>query len=132
VYRGGRWVDPPGGNEKQRGKRPKQQRSEEQPSNKGSETTLPKRGLGACFQRCSHISRIAAWAWLPLRDAASGSYTLRVGSEWAAMRSESRDSSVIQEPAAFPGTEMKSPHESGQPPRVGTTPTLGHLPSHIC
>jgi hypothetical protein len=29
VHRGGRWVDPPGGHEKQRGKRPKQQRSDE-------------------------------------------------------------------------------------------------------
>jgi hypothetical protein len=47
VYRGCRRVDPPGGHKKQHGKRPKKQCTDDKPSNKGSEKTLPKWRLGA-------------------------------------------------------------------------------------
>jgi hypothetical protein len=41
-----RWVDPPDGNKQQRGDRPKNQCTEDKPSTKGSEETLPKLALG--------------------------------------------------------------------------------------
>jgi len=48
VHRGCRWVDPPGGRKHQRGKHPNEYHAGDKPSNKGSEETLPKRGLGVC------------------------------------------------------------------------------------
>jgi hypothetical protein len=36
VYRGCRWIDPPRGHKRQRGKRPKKRHSDRKPSNKGS------------------------------------------------------------------------------------------------
>jgi hypothetical protein len=56
VHRGCRWVDPPGGHKDQRGKRPKKHHADDKPSNKGSDETCPKRGLGVCVRQCSHIS----------------------------------------------------------------------------
>jgi hypothetical protein len=56
VHRGCRWVDPPGGHEDQRGKRPKKYYADNNPSNKGSEEARPKRGLGVCVLHCSYIS----------------------------------------------------------------------------
>jgi hypothetical protein len=56
VYRGCRWVDPPGGYKDQRGKRPKKHYSDDKVSNQGSEETRPKHDLGARVRRCSHIS----------------------------------------------------------------------------
>jgi hypothetical protein len=56
VHRGCRWVDPPGGHKDQRGKRPNKHHADGKPSNKGSEETLPKRGLGVCVWPWSHIS----------------------------------------------------------------------------
>ena len=46
VHRGCRRVDPPGGDEDQRGKRPKKHHADDEPSNKGSEEVRPTRGLG--------------------------------------------------------------------------------------
>src|SRR5271169_809927 len=46
VYRGCRWVDPPGGHKDQRGKRPKKHHADEKPSNEVSEEAPPKRGFG--------------------------------------------------------------------------------------
>jgi hypothetical protein len=56
VHRGCRWVDPPGGHEDQRGKRPKKHRSDDKPTNKGSEEALPKRSHCVCVRHCSHFS----------------------------------------------------------------------------
>jgi hypothetical protein len=56
VHRGCRWVDPPGGHKDQRGKRPNKHQADGKPPNKGSEETLPKRGLGACVWPWSHSS----------------------------------------------------------------------------
>jgi len=50
------WVDPPGGRKGQRRKRPKQHHADDKPSNKGSQETRPKPGLGVCVRDCSHIS----------------------------------------------------------------------------
>jgi hypothetical protein len=51
VHHGCRWVDPPGGQKDQRGKRPEKDHADDKPSNKGSEEALPKRGLGVCVRR---------------------------------------------------------------------------------
>jgi hypothetical protein len=56
VYRGCRRVDPSGGHKDQRGKRPNKHHTDHKPSNKGSEKTLAKRGLGVCVSLFSHIS----------------------------------------------------------------------------
>ena len=56
VHCGCRWVDPPRGHKDQHGKRPNKQHTDDKPSNKGSEETLPKRGLGVCVWPGSHIS----------------------------------------------------------------------------
>src|ERR1700732_1204652 len=56
VHRGVRRVDPPGGQKDQRGKRPNKHHTDHEPSNKGSEKTLAKRGLGGCVWLFSHIS----------------------------------------------------------------------------
>jgi hypothetical protein len=48
VHRGCRWVDPPNGRKHQRGKCPNEHHAGDKPSNKGTEDTLPKRGLGVC------------------------------------------------------------------------------------
>jgi hypothetical protein len=56
VHRGCRRVDPPRGHKQQRGKRPKKHHGDGKPSKKGSEKTLPERGLGGGVWRCSHIS----------------------------------------------------------------------------
>jgi hypothetical protein len=56
VHRGCRGVDPPGGHKDQRSKRPKKHRSDDKPSNSGSEEARPKRGLGVRVRRCSHTS----------------------------------------------------------------------------
>src|SRR5580658_8868803 len=55
VHCGRRRVDPPGGHEHQRGKRPKKHHADDKPSNKGSEEASPKRGLGLRVWHCSHI-----------------------------------------------------------------------------
>jgi hypothetical protein len=56
VHRGRRWVDPPGGQKDQCGKRPNKHRADGKPSNKGSEKTLAKRCLGVCVWLFNHIS----------------------------------------------------------------------------
>ena len=56
VHRGCGRVDPPCGQKDHRGKRPKKHHADDKPSNKGSDEGLPKEGLDACVQRCSHIS----------------------------------------------------------------------------
>src|SRR5208282_1212442 len=56
VHRGCRWVDPPGGQKDQRGKRPNKHHADGKPSNKGPEEARPKRGLGGCIWHYSHIS----------------------------------------------------------------------------
>jgi hypothetical protein len=55
VHRGCRWVDPPGGHKDQHGERPNKHHTDDKPSNKGSDGTLPKRSLGVCVWPWSHI-----------------------------------------------------------------------------
>jgi hypothetical protein len=57
VYGRGRWVDPPGGDKAQRGKRPNKHCADGKPSNKGSEKTFAKRCLGVCVLLFNHTSR---------------------------------------------------------------------------
>ena len=56
VHRCGGWVDPPGGDKDQRGKRPKKRKADDKPLGKGSEGTRPKRGIGVRVRYCSHVS----------------------------------------------------------------------------
>jgi len=56
VYRGCRWIDPPGSHQDQHGEQPKKRYSEKKPSNAGSEKTSPKPSLGMCARIFSHIS----------------------------------------------------------------------------
>jgi len=46
LHHGGRWVDPAGYNQQQRGNRPKGQRSDDKPSKNGSERDVRKLNLG--------------------------------------------------------------------------------------
>jgi hypothetical protein len=46
VHHGCRWVDPPGGQKQQCGKRPQKHHTDDKPSEKGSDETLPKGVLG--------------------------------------------------------------------------------------
>jgi hypothetical protein len=45
VHRGGRRVDPPRSHKDQHGERPKKRHSDEKPSNEGSESAFPIRGV---------------------------------------------------------------------------------------
>jgi hypothetical protein len=54
VHRGGGWVDPPGGEKKQRGERPNEHRTDGKPSNEGSKKALAKPCLTLWL--FSHIS----------------------------------------------------------------------------
>jgi hypothetical protein len=56
VHGGCGWVDPACGHKGERGKRPKKHHNDDKPSNKGSEETLPTRGLGRDVWRCGHTS----------------------------------------------------------------------------
>jgi hypothetical protein len=56
VHHGGWWVNPPGRHKHQRGKRPNEHHAGDNSSNKGTEETLPKRGLGVCVWLWCHIS----------------------------------------------------------------------------
>ena len=56
VHRRCRWVDPPGGHKRQRGKRPEKHHADDEPSNKESEEPRPRRGLGLCVRHGNHIS----------------------------------------------------------------------------
>jgi hypothetical protein len=59
VHRSCRWVDPPGGQKGQYGKRPEKRHTDDKPSNKdpeGWEETLPTRDVGAYVWTCSHTS----------------------------------------------------------------------------
>jgi hypothetical protein len=56
VHRGCRWIDQPGGQKNQRGKRPKKHDADGDPSDKGSEKTLAKRFPGAAVWLFSHTS----------------------------------------------------------------------------
>jgi hypothetical protein len=56
VQGGCRRVNPPCSHKSQRGKRPKKHHNKAQPQNKGSEETLPRRGLGGDLWRCCHTS----------------------------------------------------------------------------
>ena len=58
VHRGGRRVDPPGRHQNQRGKRPKKQQDDDEPSNKGSGEARPKRRLGASVRHFGSDFRI--------------------------------------------------------------------------
>ena len=48
VHRGSRRVDPPYGHKEQRGDRPKDQRTDDKPSNEGAEHALPAAGPAGC------------------------------------------------------------------------------------
>ena len=56
VHHGCRWVDPPSGHNEQRGKRPEKRRTDNEPSENGSDEPLPKRGLAGRVRAFSHIS----------------------------------------------------------------------------
>jgi hypothetical protein len=56
VHCGCRWVDPPGGQKDQRGKRPSKDHTDDEPSSKRSEKAFAKRGLRVCVWLFSHIS----------------------------------------------------------------------------
>ena len=56
VHRGCRWVDPPAGQEDQHGKRPNKRHADDKRSNKRSEKTLAKPGLGGYVGPFSHIT----------------------------------------------------------------------------
>ena len=56
VNRGGRRVDPAGGHQGQRGKRPHEHDANEEPSNEGPKKMAPKRSLGSRFWTVNHIS----------------------------------------------------------------------------
>jgi hypothetical protein len=57
MHRSRRWIDPPGGYEGQRGKRPKKHHADGKPSNRSSEEASRKGGLGVCIRHCRHIFR---------------------------------------------------------------------------
>jgi hypothetical protein len=57
VHRGGRRVDPPGGQKRQRGQRPDKHHTHDDPSNQGSENAFARRNVERwCVWLFSHIS----------------------------------------------------------------------------
>jgi hypothetical protein len=62
VHRGCRRVDPPGSHKDQRGMRPKNHNTNDKPSNKGSQETLPKRKFGERWMALHSHLRIIAGA----------------------------------------------------------------------
>jgi hypothetical protein len=70
VHRGGRWVDPPGGYEHQRGKQPKKNHADDEPSNKGSKEAPSMWVLGVCVRRRIHISEYSLGLPRDYRDSA--------------------------------------------------------------
>jgi hypothetical protein len=56
VHRGCGRVDPSGGKKEQRGKRPKKNQADDEPSDKGSDGGLAMQSLDVCVQRGGHVS----------------------------------------------------------------------------
>jgi len=61
VHRGGWWVDPPGSYNHQHCNRPQKRHSEDKPSNKESEKSFPKQGLGVCVWAVHYAGKICRY-----------------------------------------------------------------------